>query len=61
MATTGFWPIKGNLKDAIKYAIDNIRDGDVIMLIGKGHETYKDVKGIKYPFDERKIIEFEIL
>ena len=47
-------------KDAIKYAIDNIRDGDVIMLIGKGHETYKDVKGIKYPFDERKIIK-EIL
>ena len=47
-------------KEAIKYAIVNGKKGDIIMLIGKGHEDYKDVKGVKYPFDERVIIK-EIL
>jgi len=47
-------------KDAIKYAIENGQKGDIIMLIGKGHEDYKEVKGIRYPFDERVIIK-EIL
>ena len=47
-------------KDAIRYAINNFVSGDVIMLIGKGHENYKEVKGIRYPFDERKVI-FDIL
>ncbi len=47
-------------KEAIKYAIVNGKKGDIIMLIGKGHETYKEIKGKRYPFDERVIIK-EIL
>ena len=47
-------------KDAIKYAIENGQDGDIVMLIGKGHEDYKEIKGVRYPFDERVIIK-EIL
>lgn len=47
-------------KDAIKYAIENGKKGDIIMLIGKGHEDYKEIKGVRYPFDERVIIK-EIL
>lgn len=47
-------------KEAIKYAIVNALEGDIIMLIGKGHEDYKEIKGIRYPFDERVIIK-EIL
>ena len=47
-------------RDAIKYAIVNGKQGDIIMLIGKGHEDYKEIKGVKYPFDERIIIK-EIL
>lgn len=47
-------------KSAIKYAIKNGKKGDVIMLIGKGHEDYKEIKGKRYPFDERIIIK-EIL
>lgn len=47
-------------KEAIKYAIENGQKGDIIMLIGKGHEDYKEIKGIRYPFDERVIIK-EIL
>ena len=47
-------------KDAIKYAIENGKKGDIIMLIGKGHEDYKEIKGMRYPFDERVVIK-EIL
>ena len=43
-------------KEAIKYAIENALDGDIIMLLGKGHEDYKEIKGERYPFDERVII-----
>lgn len=47
-------------RDAIKFAIENGREGDIIMLIGKGHEDYMEVKGVRYPFDERVVIK-EIL
>ncbi|MDD3221166.1 MAG: UDP-N-acetylmuramoyl-L-alanyl-D-glutamate--2,6-diaminopimelate ligase [Clostridia bacterium] len=43
-------------KEAIKYCIDNAQDGDVIILAGKGHEDYQEIKGIKYPMDERDLI-----
>lgn len=47
-------------KEAIKYAIVNAQEGDIIMLLGKGHEDYKEIKGVRHPFDERVIIQ-EIL
>ena len=40
-------------KEAIKYAIENGRKGDIIVLAGKGHEDYQEIKGVKYPMDER--------
>ena len=43
-------------KEAIKYAIEHGEKGDIIMLIGKGHEDYKEIKGKRYPFDERVVI-----
>ncbi|MED7818586.1 MULTISPECIES: UDP-N-acetylmuramoyl-L-alanyl-D-glutamate--2,6-diaminopimelate ligase [unclassified Francisella] len=43
-------------KDAIKYAIENSKDGDIILLAGKGHECYLDKNGVKEYFDEREII-----
>lgn len=44
-------------KEAIKYAIANGRPGDVIILAGKGHETYQEIKGVKYDMDERILIQ----
>lgn len=43
-------------KEAIRYAIANGRPGDVIVLAGKGHEDYQEIKGVKYPMDERVLI-----
>ncbi len=44
-------------KAAIKYAIANGKPGDVIILAGKGHETYQEIKGVKYDMDERVLIQ----
>lgn len=43
-------------KEAIKYALDNAKAGDVVIIAGKGHETYQELMGKKIHFDEREII-----
>lgn len=47
-------------KDAIAYVIHHGRPGDIIVLAGKGHEDYQEIKGVKHPMDERVLIQ-EIL
>ena len=43
-------------KDAIRYAMAHGQEGDIIVLAGKGHEDYQEIKGVKYPMDERVLI-----
>ncbi len=43
-------------RDAIAYAISHAKEGDLIVLAGKGHEDYQEIHGKKYPMDERVII-----
>ena len=43
-------------KEAIRYAIEHAQTGDVIVLAGKGHEDYQEIKGVKYDMDERVLI-----
>lgn len=43
-------------KEAIAYAIEHGEPGDIIVLAGKGHEDYQEIKGVKYPMDERVLI-----
>ncbi len=42
--------------EAIKTAIALAREGDVIVVAGKGHETYQEIAGVKHHFDDREII-----
>ena len=42
--------------EAIRYAIENAKEGDVIVLAGKGHEDYQEIKGKKYHMDERELV-----
>ena len=44
-------------KEAIKYCMEHAQDGDIIVLAGKGHEDYQEIEGVKYPMDERVLIE----
>ena len=41
-------------KTAIRYAMDIAEKDDIIVLAGKGHETYQDVGGVKLHLDERE-------
>ncbi len=43
-------------KEAIRYCIENAKEGDVIVLAGKGHEDYQEIKGVKHHMDERELI-----
>lgn len=43
-------------KEAIKYCIEHAQKGDMIVLLGKGHEDYQEIRGVKYHFDEREAI-----
>lgn len=43
-------------KEAFRYAIMNAQSGDVIVLAGKGHEDYQEIRGVKHHMDERELI-----
>lgn len=43
-------------KEAIRYCMDQAKDGDIIVLAGKGHEDYQEIRGVKYHMDERELI-----
>ena len=54
--TDGKYVVIPDRIQAIKYCIENAEDGDIIVLAGKGHEDYQEIKGIKHHFDEREIV-----
>ncbi|HEY9490044.1 MAG TPA: UDP-N-acetylmuramoyl-L-alanyl-D-glutamate--2,6-diaminopimelate ligase [Chryseosolibacter sp.] len=44
-------------EEAIKTACMMARENDIVLVAGKGHETYQEIKGVKYPFDDRQVME----
>lgn len=52
-----------NREEAIKTACSLANDGDIILVAGKGHEKYQEIKGVKYPFDDLSVLTetFELL
>ena len=45
-----------NRKEAIRTACMLARQGDIILVAGKGHEDYQEIKGVKYHFDDKEVI-----
>ena len=45
-----------NRKEAIKTACALAHAGDIILVAGKGHETYQEIKGVRYPFDDKMVL-----
>jgi len=43
-------------RDAIYRACAEARPGDIVLVAGKGHETYQEIKGIKHDFDDRNVL-----
>lgn len=54
--TKGKYVVIVDRTEAIKHAIEIANKNDIIVLAGKGHETYQEINGKKYPYDEREII-----
>lgn len=54
--TDGAYVIVPDRRQAIKYCMENAREGDIIVLAGKGHEDYQETKGVKHHLDEREVI-----
>ncbi len=49
--------IMADREEAIKTAIMLAKEKDIILVAGKGHETYQEIKGVKYPFDDKEVVE----
>jgi len=45
-----------NRKEAIKTACALAKPGDIVLVAGKGHEKYQDIKGVKHPFDDKQVV-----
>jgi len=45
-----------NRREAIRRALSIAEPGDVVVLAGKGHETYQEIRGVKHPFDEKIVV-----
>jgi UDP-N-acetylmuramoyl-L-alanyl-D-glutamate--2,6-diaminopimelate ligase len=43
-------------KEAIKTAVGLSRPADILLVAGKGHEKYQEIKGVKYPFDDKAVL-----
>ena len=55
-ADMGCYSVVEDRRKAIAYAMDIAQKDDIIVLAGKGHETYQEICGVKYPMDERQIV-----
>lgn len=43
-------------REAIRWCLENAQEGDIIVLAGKGHEDYQEIRGVKHHMDERELI-----
>lgn len=60
-------PLRGNCyrvipdrRAAIAWAVRNLQKDDILLVAGKGHETYQEINGIRYPFDDRTVVGEEL-
>lgn len=54
--TDGSYIIIEDREEAISYAIGTREPEDVILIAGKGHETYQEIQGVRYPMDDRELV-----
>ncbi len=55
--TKGNFEVESNREIAIKRGIEISKQGDIILICGKGHETYQEIKGVKSHFDDKEIVQ----
>lgn len=54
--TKGTYEVEPDRREAVRHAIEKRKPGDVIILAGKGHETYQEIRGVRYDMDDRMLV-----
>ena len=54
--TEGRYEVISDRREAVSAALKMAENGDVVLIAGKGHETYQEVEGIRYPMDDRELV-----
>ncbi|MDE6525600.1 MAG: UDP-N-acetylmuramoyl-L-alanyl-D-glutamate--2,6-diaminopimelate ligase, partial [Paramuribaculum sp.] len=44
-------------REAIRTAVSLAKEGDVVLVAGKGHEDYQEIRGVKHHFDDREVVQ----
>ena len=44
-------------REAVEYSLSHAEDGDIIAIIGKGHEDYQEIEGVRYHFLDREVVQ----
>ncbi|MBI5252649.1 MAG: UDP-N-acetylmuramoyl-L-alanyl-D-glutamate--2,6-diaminopimelate ligase [Desulfomonile tiedjei] len=57
---SGHYKVIPDRGEAIAWAVRRLSPHDIILVAGKGHETYQEIKGIHYPFDDRDVLREEL-
>jgi UDP-N-acetylmuramoyl-L-alanyl-D-glutamate--2,6-diaminopimelate ligase len=52
--------VEPDRKKAIKNGIDALKEDEILLILGKGHEEFQEIKGTKIPFNDQRVVE-EIL
>ena len=48
-------------KQAIQYAVEHAGPQDIVVIAGKGHETYQEIKGVRHDFDDREVLQHALI
>ncbi len=54
--TNGKYIVIPDRREAIRYCMKTAKPGDIVVLAGKGHEDYQEIRGVKHHLDEREVI-----
>ena len=54
--TDGKYTVIKDRRKAIFYAREHAEKGDIVLVCGKGQETYQEIRGVRYPFNERDVV-----
>ncbi len=57
--TAGRFRIIPDRREAIAWALNRLEPEDILLVAGKGHETYQEVDGVRHPFDDREVVREE--
>jgi UDP-N-acetylmuramyl-tripeptide synthetase len=57
---SGYFRVIPDRREAIAWTVRHLESNDMLLVAGKGHETYQEIKGVRYPFDDREVVKEEL-